>query len=88
MEERSEEELSEPEEQSYEVSAEGIEEEESEPYTPAELLVLETDELGCQLYNMKEYDVRTLKSCREKGQEWVERLTIEIDSRGPAAKNS
>ncbi|MCI43751.1 hypothetical protein A2U01_0064989, partial [Trifolium medium] len=37
---------------------------------------------------MKEYDVQTLKACEEQGQEWVERLTIEINPRGPEAKDS
>ncbi|MCH79573.1 hypothetical protein A2U01_0000325 [Trifolium medium] len=61
---------------------------ESEDYTPDELLGREMDELDCRLHNMKEYDVRTLKACREQGKEWIERLTIEINSRGPAAKSS
>ncbi|MCI40975.1 hypothetical protein A2U01_0062208 [Trifolium medium] len=65
MEERREEELSEPEEPSYEESAERTEVEETESYTPDELLMQEMDELDCQLYNMKEYDVRTLKACKE-----------------------
>ncbi|MCI37636.1 hypothetical protein A2U01_0058860, partial [Trifolium medium] len=72
MKERLEEELSEPRGQSYEESAEGTKVEETESYTPDELLVQEMDELDCQLYNMKEYEVRTLKACREQGQEWVE----------------
>ncbi|MCI35179.1 hypothetical protein A2U01_0056400 [Trifolium medium] len=75
MEERPEEELSESEEPSYEESVEGTEAEETESYTPDELLVLEMDEVDCRLYNMKEYDVRTLKTCRKQVQEWVERLT-------------
>ncbi|MCI50660.1 hypothetical protein A2U01_0071904, partial [Trifolium medium] len=37
---------------------------------------------------MKGYDVRALKVCKEQIQEWVERLTIEISSRGPEAKDS
>ncbi|MCI76204.1 hypothetical protein A2U01_0097473, partial [Trifolium medium] len=61
MEERLEEELSEPRVQSYEETAEWTEVEETESYTPDELLVQEMDELDCQLYNMKEYDVQTLK---------------------------
>ncbi|MCI43395.1 hypothetical protein A2U01_0064632, partial [Trifolium medium] len=72
MEERPEAELSKPEEPSNEESAVGTEVEETTPYTPDELLVLEMDEVECRLNNMKEYDVRTLKACREKGQEWVE----------------
>ncbi|MCI65027.1 hypothetical protein A2U01_0086285, partial [Trifolium medium] len=68
MEERFEEEQSEPRGQSYEESAEGIE----VSYTPDEVLVQEMDELDCQLYNMKDYDVRTLKACKEQVQEWVE----------------
>ncbi|MCI52246.1 hypothetical protein A2U01_0073490, partial [Trifolium medium] len=67
---------------------EGTDEEETEPYTPDEVLVQEMDELECRLYNMKEYDMRTLKACKEQGQQWVERLTIEINSRGPEAKDS
>ncbi|MCI54096.1 hypothetical protein A2U01_0075343, partial [Trifolium medium] len=45
MEERLEEEPFEPREKSYEESAEGTEVEETESYTPVELLVLEMDEL-------------------------------------------
>ncbi|MCI82976.1 hypothetical protein A2U01_0104250, partial [Trifolium medium] len=56
MEESLEEELSEPRGQSYEEAAEGTEVEETESYTPDEILVMEMDELDCQLYNMKEYD--------------------------------
>ncbi|MCI49142.1 hypothetical protein A2U01_0070385, partial [Trifolium medium] len=70
----------------YEESAEETEMEVT--YTPDEVLIHEMDELDCQLLNMKEYDVQTLKVCKEQVQEWVERLTIEIDSRGPEAKNS
>ncbi|MCI09497.1 hypothetical protein A2U01_0030583, partial [Trifolium medium] len=88
MEERTEEELSEPEELSNEESVVGTEVEEPTPYTRNELLVLEMDEIECRLHNMKEYDVLTLKACREQGQEWVERFTIEINSRGPVFKNS
>ncbi|MCI57166.1 hypothetical protein A2U01_0078417, partial [Trifolium medium] len=55
MEERSEEELFEPEEPSHEESAVGTAEEEQAPYTPDELLVLEMDEVECRLHNMKEY---------------------------------
>ncbi|MCI25921.1 hypothetical protein A2U01_0047112, partial [Trifolium medium] len=41
-----------------------------------------------ELTEPREYDVQTLKACREQGQEWVERFTVEINSRGPAVKNS
>ncbi|MCI40239.1 hypothetical protein A2U01_0061471, partial [Trifolium medium] len=68
MEERYKEELSEPRGQTYEESAEGTEIEGTESYTPDELLIQEMDELDCQLYNMKEYDVRTLKACKEQVQ--------------------
>ncbi|MCI45949.1 hypothetical protein A2U01_0067189 [Trifolium medium] len=47
MEERPEEELSEPKEPPHQESAEGTEEEESVSYTPDELLVLEMDEIDC-----------------------------------------
>ncbi|MCI65768.1 hypothetical protein A2U01_0087026, partial [Trifolium medium] len=66
MEERVEEEPFEPRERWYEESAEETEVEET--YTPAEILIREMGELDCRLYNMKEYDVQTLKACREQGQ--------------------
>ncbi|MCI63712.1 hypothetical protein A2U01_0084969, partial [Trifolium medium] len=47
MEERLEEELTEPIGQSYEESAERMEDGEPESYTPAEQLVQEMDELDC-----------------------------------------
>ncbi|MCI12627.1 hypothetical protein A2U01_0033732 [Trifolium medium] len=83
MEERFEEELTEPRGQSYEEA-----DEETKLYTPDEVLIQEMDELDCRLNIMKEYSVQTLKACKEQGQEWVERLTIEINSRGPEAKDS
>ncbi|MCI88125.1 hypothetical protein A2U01_0109411, partial [Trifolium medium] len=61
MEERVKEEPFELREQWHEESAEETEVEET--YTPAEILVHEMDELDCRMYNMKEYDVQTLKAC-------------------------
>ncbi|MCI41070.1 hypothetical protein A2U01_0062303, partial [Trifolium medium] len=71
-----------------EEASEETEEGEIASYTVEEMLVHEIDELDYQLYNMKECDVRTLKVCKGQIQEWVERLTIEINSRGPEAKDS
>ncbi|MCI25556.1 hypothetical protein A2U01_0046747, partial [Trifolium medium] len=59
-----------------------------ETYTPDEVLLHEMDELDCRLYNIKEYEIRTLKACKEQVQEWLERLTMEINARGPEAKDS
>ncbi|MCI54822.1 hypothetical protein A2U01_0076072, partial [Trifolium medium] len=64
MEERFEEGLPEQMGQSYEEAVE----QETEIYTLDEVLVHEIDELDCRLYNMKEYDVRTLKVCKEQSQ--------------------
>ncbi|MCI76889.1 hypothetical protein A2U01_0098159, partial [Trifolium medium] len=37
---------------------------------------------------MKGYAVRTQKVCKVQIEEWVERMTMEINSRGPKAKDS
>ncbi|MCI67246.1 hypothetical protein A2U01_0088504, partial [Trifolium medium] len=60
------------EEEASEETTEETEEGEIASYTLDEVLVHEMDELDYQLSNMKGYDVRTLKACKEQSQEWVE----------------